>query len=75
MALGPGLLSPITENAAGSYDILGQKVFLIDSNCLFAAKILCIITMFAECFLYSMNTFISLEKINQILMHDRRNMG
>ena len=31
MALGPGLLSPITENAAGSYDILGQKVWIIDS--------------------------------------------
>ena len=33
------------------------------------------ITMFAECFLYSMNTFVSLEKINKILVHDRRNMG
>ena len=31
MALGSGLLSPITENAAGSYDILGQKVWIIDS--------------------------------------------
>lgn len=75
IGMGPKLLSPITENPAGDYQILGSKAFMLDSNALFYLKLLCIMCMFASCFLYSMNVFISLQKINRILTQDRRNMG
>ena len=48
---------------------------MLDSNALYYLKIICIVCMFASCFLYSMNVFISLQKINRILMQDKRNMG
>ena len=48
---------------------------MLDSNALFYVKLICILCMFASCFLYSMNIFISLQKINRILTQDRRNMG
>lgn len=75
LGMGSKMLIPITEIAEGDYQILGSKVFMIDSNVLFYLKLLCIACMFASVFLYSMNIFISLQKINRILTQDRRNMN
>jgi hypothetical protein len=75
VGMGSKLLSPVTENQPGPYDLLGSKVFMLDSNSLFYLKLLAMVCMFACCFLYSMNVFISLQKINRILTQDRRNMG
>lgn len=75
LGMGSKMLIPITEIVEGDYQILGSKVFMIDSNVLFYLKLLCIACMFASVFLYSMNIFISLQKINRILTQDRRNMN
>lgn len=75
IGMGSKLLSPVTENMSGDYQILGSKAFLLDSNAIYYLKIICVLCMFASCFLYSMNMFISMQKINKILMQDRRNMG
>ena len=77
IGMGSKLLSPVTENVSGDYHILGSKAFLLDSNTIYYLKWICILCMFASCFLYSMNVFISFQKINRILMQDRdrRNMG
>jgi len=66
--MGNKMLSPVTENVSGDYQILGGKAFLLDSNAIYYLKIICILCMFAACFLYSMNMFISMQKINRILM-------
>lgn len=75
VGMGSKLLSPFTENPSGKYEVLGSKAFMLDSNALFYLKLFCIACMFASCFLYTMNVFISLQKINRILTQDRRNMG
>lgn len=75
IGMGNKLLSPITESQPLEYQILGSKVFILDSNALFYLKLMCILCMFASCFLYSINVFTSLQKVNRILMHERRNMG
>lgn len=68
IGMGSKLLSPVTENMSGDYQYLGSKAFLLDSNAIYYLKIICILCMFASCFLYSMNMFISMQKINKILM-------
>lgn len=68
ISMGNKMLSPVTENVSGDYQILGGKAFLLDSNAIYYLKIICILCMFAACFLYSMNMFISMQKINRILM-------
>jgi amino acid permease len=60
IGMGNKMLSPVTENVAGDYQILGSKVFLLDSNSIYYLKIISVLCMFAACFLYSMAMFISL---------------
>lgn len=60
IGMGSKLMSPVTENVSGDYQILGSKAFMLDSNAIYYLKWISILCMFASCFLYSMSVFISL---------------
>lgn len=63
LSLGPQMASPLTETSVGAYEVLGSKVFIIDTNVLVSAKILCLCTLIACYYLQSTHMLNALDKM------------